>query len=89
MILFFSKLSQNSTRIARSLFEIALCNGWPSLAEQFLTISKMIERRVWSYDHPLRQIDEISANILKKIEERKANVFRLKDMTATEIGLVL
>ncbi|EDV24592.1 uncharacterized protein TRIADDRAFT_25989 [Trichoplax adhaerens] len=82
----FNYVAQNSTRIARSLFEMAMCNGWPSLAEQLLNISKMIERRIWSYEHPLRQINAIPENILKKIEERKANVFRLKDMTASEIG---
>eukprot|EP00743_Colponemidia_sp_Colp-15_P009223 GILK01010071.1.p1 GENE.GILK01010071.1~~GILK01010071.1.p1 ORF type:complete len:1391 (-),score=337.99 GILK01010071.1:97-4269(-) len=46
---------QNAGRIMRALFEICLKKGWASMANRLLTFAKMIDRRLWDFQHPLRQ----------------------------------
>lgn len=40
-------VAQNSARIARALFEIALKRGWVSVATKLLSLSKSIDLRMW------------------------------------------
>ena len=42
-----SYISQNASRICRALFELCLRRGWPSLAEELLTLSKAVDLRIW------------------------------------------
>ena len=78
---------QNAGRIIRGLFEIVLHRGWPVLASRLLTLCRSVDRQQWSFQHPLRQMGRhLSLEILNKIEARKMDMHRLKDMSADEIG---
>ena len=78
---------QNAGRIIRGLFEIVLRRGWPVLASRLLTLCRCVDRQQWAFQHPLRQMGRhLSPEILNKIEARKMNMDRLKDMSADEIG---
>lgn len=77
---------QNSTRILRGLFEIVMKKGMVSLAQQILTMCKMAERRMWDYQSPLRQFETIPLDIIQKLEKKKADIDKLADMDAKEIG---
>ncbi len=79
-------VAQNSSRIMRGLFEICLKKGWATMAAKTLEISKCLEHQLWSFDHPLRQFNRLSFEILNKLEEKKTNIDRLRDMSDTEIG---
>jgi pre-mRNA-splicing helicase BRR2 len=48
-------VSQNSGRIMRALFEIALRKNWAQLSEQLLNLCKICEKRLWNSMTPLRQ----------------------------------
>jgi len=76
----------NSSRIVRALFEIALRSNWPLMAGRLLKLSKVVEKRLWDWEHPLRQFTYLPPEILGKIEQRGLSVDKLREMTATEIG---
>jgi len=83
-------ISQNVSRICRALFELCLRRGWPSLAEQLLTMSKACDLRIWPHQHELRQFEKtLKPETLYKLEEKKATLDRLWDMSASEIGSML
>jgi pre-mRNA-splicing helicase BRR2 len=79
-------ITQSAARIMRALFEIALKRGWAQLAVKLLTISKMVERRMWSSQTPLRQFRDIPEDILKRLEKKDFPMDRLYDLNHHEIG---
>lgn len=62
-------IQQSACRIFRSLFEIALKRNWASLANKTLDICKMVERRTWMSQSPLRQFSAIPEVIVRKLEK--------------------
>ena len=50
---------QNAGRIMRALFEVALRNGWPVMASRLLTLCKVVDKRLWGYENPLKQFPMI------------------------------
>jgi len=57
-------IAQNAARLFRGMFEFALKKGWPLVAQKLLTICKMVDRRLWSDYHPLRQYPNAPAAII-------------------------
>ncbi|GJQ12549.1 hypothetical protein GpartN1_g4340.t1 [Galdieria partita] len=47
---------QNAGRLAQALFEIVLGRAWPSLSYTILQLCRSIQRRIWPFQHPLRQL---------------------------------
>ncbi|KAL7275807.1 putative steryl acetyl hydrolase mug81 [Rhizina undulata] len=80
-------VAQNSARICRALFQISLNRRWGNLCHVLLSICKSIEKRVWSYQHPLAQFD-LPWNIIKQLEakESASSIESLRDMSPGEIG---
>ncbi|XP_068228501.1 activating signal cointegrator 1 complex subunit 3-like isoform X2 [Palaemon carinicauda] len=79
----------NSVRITRALFEIVLHKGWPLMASRLLTMAKMIEQQVWSFESPMKQFTRLSPKIIDKIESMCLTVEKLRDMDHKEIGQML
>ena len=79
---------QNASRISRSLFEIAMNNGWPLMADRVLTVSKFIEKRLWWWQSPMRQFGILSPEILNKIESKGLSIDKLREMDIKEIGKI-
>lgn len=79
---------QNATRIIRALFEICLRKKWALLASSFLKISKMVEKRLWDWQSPLRQFRDISPNILDKLDKSKLKMEDILEMPSHEIGMM-
>jgi len=79
---------QNTGRILRGLFEIALKKGLPLLSSHMLTLCKCVDHRLWMFDQPLKQFagDRVTQDILDKLEQKKATIPRLRDMSQDEIG---
>lgn len=77
---------QNAARIIRALFEMALRRNWPLMAGRLLKLSKVVEKRLWDWEHPLRQFAFLPSEMLTKIEERGLSVDRLRDMDSKDIG---
>lgn len=48
-------VAQNSARILRALVELAFARSWGPLAHAAVGLSLAVDKRLWPFDHPLRQ----------------------------------
>ena len=70
----------------RALFEMALRKGWPLMAGRLLLLTKVVDKRLWGYEHPLRQFHILPVDVLHKLEARNLTVDKLLEMEPQEIG---
>ncbi len=68
-------VEQNSGRIMRALFEIALKNGWACLAKRCLMWCKVIDRRMWPVQTPLRHFKTVPEDLLRYGENDSILIF--------------
>uniref|UniRef100_A0A0D3AM67 RNA helicase n=1 Tax=Brassica oleracea var. oleracea TaxID=109376 RepID=A0A0D3AM67_BRAOL len=73
-------------RLVRALYEIVLKRGWAQLAEKALNLSKMVGKRMWSVQTPLRQFHGIPNEILMKLEKKDLVWERYYDLSSQELG---
>ena len=80
-------VAQNSARICRALFMIALNRRWGNQCQVLLSLCKSIERKVWSFQHPFNQFD-LPIPILRNLQSKlpASSIESLRDMDAAEIG---
>ncbi|KAL5615238.1 hypothetical protein BROUX41_005294 [Berkeleyomyces rouxiae] len=79
-------IAQQSGRICRALFMIALNRRWGKLCLVLLTLAKSIERRIWSYKHPLHQF-EFPIPVLRALQaKRSISMQMLREMDSKELG---
>ncbi|KAF5746457.1 U5 small nuclear ribonucleoprotein helicase [Tripterygium wilfordii] len=79
-------ITQSAGRLMQVLFEIVLKRGWAQLAEKALNLCKMVSKRMWSVQTPLRQFNGIPNEILMKIEKKSLAWERYYDLSSQEIG---
>lgn len=79
-------ITQSAGRIMRALFEIVLKRGWASAAVKCLNLCKMISKRMWGAQSPLRQFKGIPGDIIKRIEGKDFAWERFYDLEAHAIG---
>ncbi|KAI6180712.1 hypothetical protein M3Y98_00750700 [Aphelenchoides besseyi] len=82
-------IAQNASRVARALFEITLRKGWAATAIECLNISKYIQRRLWSYNSPLKQIQDVNLlkeEVVRKVEAKRMSFFELLEFDANDLG---
>ncbi|KAF9624190.1 hypothetical protein IFM89_008128 [Coptis chinensis] len=83
-------ISASLARIMRALFEICLRRGWSEMTSFMLKYCKAVDRQIWPDQHPLRQFDkDLSAEVLRKLEEREVDIHRLHEMEEKDIGLLI
>lgn len=81
---------QNGGRIIRALFEIAMSRRAATTALVLLSLSKAIEKRLWPYDHPLRQF-ELKQDVLYNLG-RFADDLPISDLARSnpdDLGVLL
>ncbi|XP_033132908.1 DExH-box ATP-dependent RNA helicase DExH12-like [Brassica rapa] len=79
-------ITQSAGRLVRALYEILLKRGWAQLAEKALNLSKMVGKRMWSVQTPLRQFHGIPNEILMKLEKKDLVWERYYDLSSQELG---
>ena len=80
-------IQQSACRLLRALFELALKRGWASLTSRTLALCKMVERRVWGSQSPLRQFNLIPEIIIRKLEKNSDIQWeRYYDLKSTDLG---
>nr|GMD45178.1 DExH-box ATP-dependent RNA helicase DExH12-like [Ipomoea batatas] len=79
-------ITQSAARLMRALFEIVLKRGWAQLALKALKWCKMISKRMWSVQTPLRQFHGIPNEILMKLEKKDLAWERYYDLSSQELG---
>ncbi|PIA58140.1 hypothetical protein AQUCO_00500228v1 [Aquilegia coerulea] len=85
-------ISTSLARIMRALFEICLGRGWCEMTSFMLKYCKAVEHQIWPHLRPFRQFmsdKELSAEILRKLEEQGADLYRLQEMGEKDIGLLI
>ena len=63
-------MTQSAARLMRCIHEIVLKRGWAGLADRVLNMCKMVDKRMWLSQTPLRQFHGIPEDIIKKIEKK-------------------
>ncbi|XP_050384241.1 DExH-box ATP-dependent RNA helicase DExH12-like [Argentina anserina] len=79
-------ITQSAGRLVRALFEIALKQGWAQLADKTLNLCKMVNKRMWSVQMPLRQFHGITKDILVKLGKNNLAWERYYDLSSQELG---
>ncbi|XP_008218414.1 PREDICTED: DExH-box ATP-dependent RNA helicase DExH12-like [Prunus mume] len=79
-------ITQSAGRLLRALFEIVLKRGWAQLAEKALNLCKMVNKKMWSVQTPLRQFNGITNDILMKLEKKDLAWDRYYDLSSQELG---
>lgn len=82
-------IQQSAARILRAMFEICLKRKWAAPTKLLLSMSKMVEKRMWSAFTPLRQFDNCPAEVIRRAEQQNFPWFRYFDLTPDEIGTLL
>ncbi|KAK8934003.1 hypothetical protein KSP39_PZI015224 [Platanthera zijinensis] len=83
-------ISASLGRIMRALFEICLRRGWSAMSFLMLDYCKAVDRQIWPHQHPLRQFDkDVPAEVLRKLEEREADLEHLFEMEEKDIGVLI
>ncbi|KAI1852439.1 hypothetical protein JX266_002617 [Neoarthrinium moseri] len=79
-------VAQQSGRICRALFMIALNRRWGHQCLVLLTLAKSIEKRLWPYQHPLHQF-ELPKPVLNQLDAKESlTIEAMRDMQSAEIG---
>ncbi|KAK2737824.1 hypothetical protein FQN57_007382 [Myotisia sp. PD_48] len=83
-------VAQNSARICRSLFMIALNRRWGYQCQILLSTCKSIEKQIWPFQHPFHQFD-LPRPILKNLDDKfpASSIESMRDMEATELGALV
>jgi antiviral helicase SLH1 len=79
-------VAQQSGRICRALFMLALNRRWGHQCLVLLTLAKSIERRIWPFQHPLHQFD-LTKPVLAHLDSKDhLTIETMKEMEPAEIG---
>lgn len=78
-------VAQNSARICRALFLVGMNRRWGQFSKVMLDICKSIEKRIWSFDHPLCQF-ELPDTIVRQIRSKNPSMEHLLDLEPEELG---
>ncbi|PWZ02743.1 Sec63-domain-containing protein [Testicularia cyperi] len=81
-------VAQNAGRIVRALLEIALSYRWSRTASALISMSKAIEKRMWPFDHPLQQSNNLAPDTLYGITQwaDEVEIADLAEMSSEELG---
>jgi replicative superfamily II helicase len=83
-------VAQNSSRILRAFFEIALSRNWGPAASVILSVCKTVDKRLWSFQNPLLQFN-LPQDIKDKLEKlpREITLESIRDMDVKEVGSLI
>lgn len=80
-------VTQSAGRLLRAIYEICLRKGWSAITRTTLDLCKMVERRMWLSNSPLRQFPECPGEVIRKMEASQmpwSRYFDLQD--PAEVG---
>ncbi|KAH8081708.1 hypothetical protein JL720_8831 [Aureococcus anophagefferens] len=77
---------QSAARLCRALFEIALKRKWAGVAAKALTLCKMVERKLWLSQSPLRQFKGVPETIVRKLEKKEIPWDRYYDLKPQDLA---
>ncbi|CAK9441616.1 uncharacterized protein LODBEIA_P54840 [Lodderomyces beijingensis] len=78
-------VAQNSARICRALFLVAMNRRWGKVMDVMLSMCKSIDKRIWSFEHPMCQFD-LPESVLRNIKSKNPSMEMLRDMEPGDLG---
>ena len=83
-------VAQNAARIIRALLEIAISRKWAKSSSVLISLSKSIEKRLWSYQHPLRQFS-VHREVIHNVETWADDLTfsEMAQMSAEDLGQLI
>ncbi|KAK5998394.1 Meiotically up-regulated gene 81 protein [Cladobotryum mycophilum] len=79
-------VAQQSGRICRALFMLALNRRWGHQCLVLLTLCKSIEKRIWPFQHPLHQFD-LAKSVMNQLDAKEnLTIEAMKEMEPAELG---
>ncbi|CAM1511342.1 Fc.00g088550.m01.CDS01 [Cosmosporella sp. VM-42] len=82
-------VAQQSGRICRAVFMLALNRRWGHQCLVLLTLAKSIEKRIWPFQHPLHQFD-LTKPVMAHLDAKDhLTVETMKEMDVAEIGALV
>lgn len=83
-------ITQSAGRLLRALYEIALLQKWSSLAKSILNLCKMVDKRLWLNNSPLRQFgDAVPQQIIRASEMSHLPWIRYFHLNTEELAVAL
>ncbi|KAJ3424314.1 u5 small nuclear ribonucleoprotein 200 kda helicase [Anaeramoeba flamelloides] len=82
-------ITQSAGRLFRGLFEISLRKGYAQLSLTCLEVCKMVDKRMWYSQSPLRQFKRIPIDIIKRIERNDFTWENLLFFKSNQIGNII
>ena len=80
-------ITQSAGRLLRAIYEICLRKGWAGMTRTMLDLCKMVEKRMWLSNSPLRQFPSCPAEVIRKTEASQMPWSRYFDLAdAAEVG---
>ncbi|KAJ2112563.1 Pre-mRNA-splicing helicase BRR2 [Coemansia sp. RSA 922] len=77
-------------RIFRALFELSKARGWARAAKESLAWARMVDRRTWAAESPLRQLGKACPpELLRSVERSPMAWARLADLNPAELAELL
>lgn len=80
-------VAQQSARICRALFMIALNRRWGYQCQVLLSLCKSIEKQIWPFQHPFHQFD-LPQPVLRNLDDKlpTSSIESMRDMEPAELG---
>eukprot|EP00762_Andalucia_godoyi_P001056 ANDGO_02041.mRNA.1 DExH-box ATP-dependent RNA helicase DExH14 len=88
-------ISQNAARIFRALFDMAVRRRRSTTAIRFLEYAICVDRQMWPWDHPLKQLLQLSEKsfvpdmVIDKLQDHSMDIQTIREMTAGDVGAML
>jgi pre-mRNA-splicing helicase BRR2 len=79
-------IRQSAARLMRCLLDIAIKRGWASLVNKALDLCKMVERKMWRSQSPLRQFSKLPDRIARLLERKDIPWERYYDLKPADLG---
>jgi len=84
-------ITQNAARLTRALLQIFIDKGWANVVEICLSLCKMVEKRQWIVQTPLRQFrgTALKHDAIRKIERKYMEFDKYLNMSSSDMGELL
>lgn len=79
-------IRQSAARLCRAIFEITLRRRWAAVACKALNLCKMVERRIWLSQSPIRQFRGVPETIVRKLEKKEIAWDRYYDLKPQDLA---
>lgn len=78
-----SYVAQNASRILRALFEVAIRKNMPSVSAKLLMLCKSVDKRLWSFASPMRQVLTATMHQLTEASSHNSHLIFCTKLTIT------